>query len=138
MKNKWFDPGTATEVAEVTLDAYLDEMFPDKDQNELIVSFLRKNFHQPYSNKRIWASYKDREDYWKDGWVDLTKEFANRTGVHIQVIFGNIKDETPNLQISLFTVVDMDWMQVFWGDIKSLEDLKFIFNCIGIKYTECQ
>lgn len=137
MENKWFDFTTeSTKLAEETLDAYLDEVFPDKDQNELIVNFLIKNFYQPYTTKRIWASYENREDYFQSGWVDLTKEFANRTGVHIQVIFGKIEDETPNLQINLFTVVDMDWMQVFWGDIEKLEDLKFIFNCIGIKYTE--
>jgi hypothetical protein len=101
-----------------------------------IKEFLSKNFYQPYPNKRIWASFTNSEDPWESEWIDLTKEFANRTPVHIKVYFDKIEDDTPNLQISLLTVVDMEWMQVFWGDIKSLEDMKFIFNCIGINYTD--
>lgn len=101
-----------------------------------IQEFLKKNFYQPYPNKRIWASFESLDDTWEVGWVDLTKEFANRTACHIKVFFDKIEDDTPNLRIELIAVVDMDWEQVFWGDIKKLEDIKFIFNCIGIKYTE--
>jgi len=101
-----------------------------------ITEFLSINFYQPYPNKRIWASFESLDDPWEVGWVDLAKEFANRTACHIKVYFDKIEDDTPNLRIELITVVDMDWEQVFWGDIESLEDMKFIFNCIGIKYTE--
>ncbi len=101
-----------------------------------ITEFLDRNFHQPYPNKRLWASFQNFDDPWETGWVHLTKEFVNRTACHIKVFFDKIEDDTPNLRIELFTVVDMDWMQVFWGDIKTLEDMKFIFNCIGIQYID--
>ena len=30
--------------------------------------------------------------------------------------------------------IQMEWEQVFRGDIKKLDDLKFIMDCIGINY----
>lgn len=101
-----------------------------------ITEFLSINFYQPYPNKRIWVSYQNVDDPWEVGWVHLTKEFANRTACHIKVFFDKIEDDTPNLKIELYTVVDGDWMQVFWGDIDTLEDLKFILNRIGIPYKD--
>ncbi len=101
-----------------------------------IVEFLDRNFYQPHLNKRFWTSYQDANDILALGWSHLTKEFANRTACHIQIIFGKIEDSTPNLSIQLFTVVDNDWMQVFWGDIRDLDDLKFILDRIGIPYHD--
>ncbi len=98
-----------------------------------IQEFLKKNYHQPIRNKRYWTSYKTIDD---DGWSHLTKEFANRTQCQFEINFGEIEDSTPNLQISLITAVDNEWMQVFWGDIRNLDDLKFILDRIGIPYND--
>lgn len=99
-----------------------------------IKEFLSKNFHQPVPNKRFWTSYKDVHS--DDEWIHLTREFANRTACQVEINFGELENSTPNLVINLFTVVDMEWMQVFWGDIKDLDGLKFIFDCIGIPYND--
>lgn len=102
------------------------------NETNRILNFLQENYHQSVPNKRYWTSYKyiDRDnEYWH-----LTKEFSNRTACQFEIIFGSLTDSTPNLQIHLFTVVDNAWMQVFWGDIETLEDLKFILNKIGIPY----
>lgn len=101
-----------------------------------IAEFLSKNFYQPYPNKRLWASFQSLDDPWDHGWVHLSKEFANRTACHVRINFFNLEDDTPNLKIDLYTCVDNEWMQVFWGDIKTLEDMKFIFKCIGIPFKD--
>ena len=101
------------------------------NENDKIIQFLKENYHQPLPNKRYWTSYKNQED---DEYSHLTKEFANRTQCQFEINFGKLEDSTPNLVVNLYTVVDLDWMQVFWGDVETLEDLKFILNCIGIPY----
>lgn len=105
---------------------------------DTIKEFLLNNFHQSHQNKRFWTSYKNSEDIWQDGWVDMTREFANRTQCHFRIIFNRVSDDTPNLIIELFTMIDNCWMQVFWGDIRDLDDLKFILERIGIPYIKEQ
>lgn len=101
--------------------------------NKEIIEFLKKNYHQPHFNKRYWTSYESKED---DNYSHLTKEFSNRTACRFEILFGELEDSTPNLIINLYTVVDLDWMQVFWGDIRDLNDLKFILDRIGIPYKD--
>ena len=103
------------------------------NENDKIIAFLTENYYQPILNKRYWTSYKD--DNYND-YVHLTREFANRTQCQFEINFGSLIDSTPNLVVNLYTVVDLDWMQVFWGDIETLNDLKFILKCIGIPYKK--
>ncbi len=103
------------------------------NENDKIIKFLERNYYQLLSNKRYWCSYENEDDW---VWVHLTKEFSNRTSCRFNINFGSLTDSTPNLIINLYTVVDLEWVQVFWGNIETLENLKFILKCIGIPYKD--
>lgn len=109
-----------------------------------IKEFLNKNFKQPHVNKNIWTSYLDEDSPSGNGWVDLNVTHANKDQCAIKVYYfgqdlpeGQKGKKAGNLKVELYLISFYEWETFFEDYIENLQDLKFIFNSLGIKYTEC-
>lgn len=103
--------------------------------NDQIVEFLNANFHKVHKNPSIWTSYTEfyeDPEYPSGVLTELTKIHSHKTLAHVKIYYWGLDE---SMKIELYLNSYNEWESFFEGYIKSVHDLQFIIDCIGIPYN---
>lgn len=104
------------------------------EMNDQIIEFLNSNFHKIHKNPCTWVSYTSYDedpDYPTEPMLNLTKSHAHKDLAHIKIYYFGL-EQSVKLELRLMSYCE--WESFFEGYISSLNDLKFIMDCIGIPH----